>query len=133
MENIDIYDHATLLIRIRQLRADKKIQEEELKCRFSEFVDTLNPLAIVKGSLHDLASDKEIQFDLAKVALNMGSNLIIDQVFGKYRSIKGFFSSVLVENISNGFINSGAIKILSLFKKKKTVKEFHTSESQNLI
>lgn len=125
MENIDVYDHASLILRIKQLKTDKKTQEDELQIRFSEFMGTLNPLAIVKGSLRELAGDKEIQFDLAKVALNIGSNLIIDQVFGKYRSIKGFFSSVLFENISNSLINNSTVKIFSLFKKKKITDTIH--------
>ena len=119
MENIDIYDHASLVTQIQQLRTLKKIQEEELKNCFSEFVDSLNPVTLVKKSLHDLADNKEVQFDLAKVALNTASNLVIDSLFGKYKSIKGFLSAVMVEGVSNNFINNSSIKVLSFFKKKK--------------
>lgn len=119
MENTDIYDHATLIKHIHYLRDVKNVQEEELKSCFNGFVDSLNPVTLVKKSLHDLAENKEVQFDLTKVALNTASNLVIDQLFGKYRSIKGFLSSVMIEGVSNTFINGSSLKILSFFKKKK--------------
>lgn len=119
MDNTNITTHAALISRIRFLRAEKIRQEAELKQRFNDTLSLLNPVSIVKDSLHELAENKQVQFDVAKVALNMGTNLVIDQVFGKYRSIKGFLSSVLLEKMSDRFINTNTLKIFSIFGKKK--------------
>ena len=122
MKKIDIYDHATLIVHIQQVKIIKQQQEDELKTCFSDFVDTLNPMSIIKNSFHELVTDKEVLSDITKVALNMGSNLLIDQVFGKYRSIKGFLKSIVFEKISTAVINSNIIQLLpvaSLFKKKQ--------------
>ena len=91
MENSDISNHLELRIRISQLKAEQNIQKAALANMCKEFVSTLNPVTFVKSSLHTLATDKTVQFDLVKVGLNLGTNLIIDQTLGRYRSIKGFF------------------------------------------
>lgn len=119
VENTGINIHTELLMRIENLKVQKAIQEEGLKVILIELTEKINPISFVKDSLHELAVNREVQFDLAKVALNMGANLVIDQVLGKYRSIKGFFSSVLIEKFSTAFINSNASKIFSGFGKKK--------------
>lgn len=113
MENKKITTHAELCLQIMHLKAEKFKQEEELKHTFKEFVYTINPVNLVKNSLHDLAVDKEVQFDLAKVGLNMGANFLINQVLGKNRSIKGFLSSMLVEKFSSSYINNNVSKIIS--------------------
>jgi hypothetical protein len=113
MENTEISSHAELLMSIMHLKSEKFRQEEEIVYTFKELAYYLNPITMVRGSLHELAQNKEVQFDLAKVALNLGANLVIDQVFGKYRSIKGLFRSVLIETISTTFINNNVTKIIS--------------------
>lgn len=118
MENRKICTYDQLQIQIATLRNEKSYLEEDLKHSFFTFIATLNPLSFVKNSLHTLATDTEVQFDLAKVGLNIGANLIIGQVFGKYRSIKGFFRSVLAENVSSYFINSNAGKIVSVIGRQ---------------
>ena len=128
MDNSNIINHEALVLRIRFLRAEKSRQESEMKEKFHDLIYLLDPVSIVKGSLHELAENKQVQFDVAKVALNMGTNLVIDQVFGKYRSIKGFLSSVLLEKMSDRFINTNTLKIFSLFSKKKK----HSSEKESI-
>lgn len=114
MENSDISNHLELRIRISQLKAEQNIQKAALANMCKEFVSTLNPVTFVKSSLHTLATDKTVQFDLVKVGLNLGTNLIIDQTLGRYRSIKGFLSSVLLEKYSSSFINNNVSKIVSV-------------------
>ncbi len=117
MENKKILNHTELSMCIMQLKSDILLQEDELKHKFKEFLFTLNPISIVKDSIHQLARDKEVQFDLTKVGLNVGANFLIDQVLGRNRSIKGFLSSLLVEKFSNTFINKNASGIISGISK----------------
>ncbi|MGB4843171.1 MAG: hypothetical protein WBP16_01760 [Ferruginibacter sp.] len=109
--NSNITDHTTLTQRIVQLREDKKIQEEELKQSVNTALSTLNPLIMLKQSLHEFVQDKEVKSDIVKAGLNLGANLVIDKSLGKYKSIKGFLSSVLVESISTPLIYSGLAKL----------------------
>jgi hypothetical protein len=117
MENKDITTHAELKMQIMQLRAEKFQQEDDLRQRFREFVYTIHPLSMMKKSLHDMAVDREVQFDFAKVGLNMGANFIIEKVLGKNNSIKGFIGSILTEKLSGSFINNNLPKIMSGFNK----------------
>lgn len=114
MDNINITSYDDLVLHIMHLKVEQFKQEEELKHTFQDFISTLYPSSIVKATLHKLATDKEVQFDLTKVGLNMGTNLIIDQIFGKNRSIKGFLSSALIEKFTSSFINNNTSKIMSV-------------------
>jgi hypothetical protein len=113
MEDKLITSHTDLSLRIMHLKSEKFRQEEALKHDFQELLYTLNPVSVLKESLHDMAEEKEVQLDLVKVGLNMGANLIIDKVLGKNRSIKGFFSSLIVEKLAASFINKNSSKVLS--------------------
>jgi len=115
-KNSNITDHATLTERILQLREDKKIE-------FS----SLNPFNMLKQSLHEFVEDKDVKTDILKAGVNIGANLLIDKSLGKYRSIKGFLSSVLVESISTPFIYSGLSKLFPKHEDEETLEE----ESEN--
>ena len=122
MENSAFTTHAEILLRIAELKAEKLTREDYLKHTLNEFVYALNPVSIVKKSLHGFVTDKQVQVDLAKAGLNVGANFIIDQALGRYRSVRGFVSSVLVEKFSPAFINNNISKIfsgiISLVRKK---------------
>ncbi|MBL0309933.1 MAG: hypothetical protein IPP77_09725 [Bacteroidetes bacterium] len=130
MENPEIFNHADLMIRIAQLREKKVEQEEDLKLTFREFANTLNPVMIVKQSLHELATDTDVKVDVVKVGLNLGTSFLIDMVFGRNRSVKGFISSVILEKISTSLINNNVSKIISgvssLLDKNPKAKSNHT-------
>ncbi len=117
MENLKISNQSELQFRIMQLKSEKLSQEIELKVKVKEFVYTLSPVSIVKNSLRDLVSDKEVRFDMAKVGLNVGANFLIDKVVGRNRSIKGFLGSLLIEKVSSSFINNNTSFIVSVFSK----------------
>ena len=117
MENKEISNHAELVLRIMDLKVEKFSREEELKYAFKEFVSALNPISMVKESLHQLAADRDVKFDLAKVGLNLGADFIIDKVLGRNRSFKGFLSSVLFEKFSTLFLNNNISKIVSEISK----------------
>ena len=115
MESKKILNHNDLLCHIAKLKDDKICQEIELKIKLNEFVKGLNPVSMVKDSLHELAQNKEVRLDIAKVGLNVGANFLIDSVLGRSKSVKGFLSSMLMEKISSIVIDknaSGINKIL---------------------
>jgi len=126
-KNSNITDHATLTERILQLREDKKIEEEELKHSVNTAFSSLNPFNMLKQSLHEFVEDKDVKTDILKAGVNIGANLLIDKSLGKYRSIKGFLSSVLVESISTPFIYSGLSKLFPKHEDEETLEE----ESEN--
>ena len=117
MENKEISSHAELVLRIMDLKVEKFSREEDLKCTFKEFVSTLNPISMVKESLHQLATDRDVKFDLAKIGLNLGVDFIIDKVLGRNRTVKGFLSSVLIEKFSALLLNNNISKIVSEISK----------------
>ena len=117
MRNKEILNHVELSLRIMELKSEVLLQQDNLKYTFKGFLFTLNPISIVKESIHELAKDKEVQFDLTKVGLNLGADFLINQVLGRNRSIKGFLSSVLLEKLSNTFINKNASGIISGISK----------------
>ena len=117
MENKEISSHAELVLRIMDLKVEKFSREEDLKYTFKEFVSTLNPISMVKESLHQLATDRDVKFDLAKVGLNLGVDFIIDKVLGRNRTVKGFLSSVLIEKFSALLLNNNISKIVSEISK----------------
>ena len=112
-----IASYKELQQQIALTKAEKVLEELNVQYAFQEFVHTLNPVSIFKNSIHNLTQDKEVQVDLTKAALNVGANFIIDKSLGKFNSIKGFISSLVVENISKSFINNNSSKIISLIGK----------------
>lgn len=107
MENTVITNHAQLQLRIAELRMYKNIQEEELKLTLKEAFTTFNIISIFKSK------SEEQPIQLAKSAVNMTLDLIIDLVLGKHRSIKGFISSILVERFTTSFVDNNLINVIS--------------------
>ena len=124
MEYTAIHNHATLALRIMEMKAEKSRQEDDLKYTFREFAGTFSPLSMLKDSMKGLAKDKELQTDLLKAGLNLGTDFIIERVLGRNHSIKGFLSSILVEKFSTPFINSTVSKWMTgmgIRRERKTV------------
>lgn len=124
MENKVIINHVQLQLRIAELRMYKGIQEEELKISFRDAFATLNLISIFRNA----TVEQPIQ--LAKSAVNMTLDLIIDLVLGKHRSIKGFLSSILVERFTTTLVDNNLMTIISTvtglinrFKKRENDSE----------
>ena len=117
MENLKITNHSELQFRIMQLKSEKVSQEIEFKSKLKEFAYTISPISIVKSSIRDLVSDREVRFDIAKVGLNVGADFLIDKIVGRGRSIKGFLTSILVEKVSSTLINNNTSSIVSVISK----------------
>jgi len=108
----EISTHDDLKLRIEKVREAKEVQDMELKESFKELADALSPIQVAKSTLHEFVNDKEVQFDLVKGGLNLGADFIIEKVFDKQNSIKGFLSSVILEKISASFIQKNAPQIV---------------------
>ena len=112
MNHPQISNLADLELHVQHLKTQKRQQEVELKMTFNEVIEAINPISIAKQSLHELAGDLEVQFDVVKMGLNVGANLIIDKVLGKHQSVKGFLSSIVMEKLSTVVINNNATDIV---------------------
>ena len=123
MENCQNY--AQLLARIEYLKMAKIAQEVELKEAVKTYVQSLHPTEIIKQSIQSMTHDQGLKMDVTKLGLTVGANALIDQVLGRNRSIKGFLSALLLENMAAGAINRNASEIVAVFGrlfKKKTIK-----------
>lgn len=127
MEKAEVSIHQELVLLIQEVRVSKDHQEAELKASFQDLVHALSPLEVVKSSIHGLVNNKGIQFDLLKGGMNLGADFLIEKVFNKKGSIKGYLSSVLLEKVSSSLIQKHAgdmiVGIASVFKKKEKKEE----------
>lgn len=105
LQNVILLNHTDLLLQINLAKIQKQKQEQELKIHIKDFVETLNPVTVIKESLHSLVSDTGIRQDLTKTAVHFGANVLIDVVVGRYRSVKGFLGSIFLEKLADPFIN----------------------------
>ncbi|MHB1278130.1 MAG: hypothetical protein ACYC1Q_07010 [Bacteroidia bacterium] len=120
---MSLNNHEALLQEISNLRLKRELQEEELKDAWKTFADSMNPVAIVKDSLHKLTHDPEIKTELGSAAMHAGASLIIGKVLGKHRSIKGYIASVIVEKLYFSFVDSPVFRAIT--KNRKTEEEQH--------
>jgi len=113
MENKEISNYPELLLHIMHLKQEKFRQEDEIKYTIREIIFLFNPLSMVKKGIHDLAEDTQAKFDLAKVGLSMGINLLINRVMRNKGGIKGFIGKLLIEKFSSTFIGNKLSKVIS--------------------
>ena len=112
MENKEISNYPELLLHIMHLKQEKFRQEDEIKYTIREIIFLFNPLSMVKKGIHDLAEDTQAKFDLAKVGLSMGINLLINRVMRNKGGIKGFIGKLLIEKFSSTFIGNKLSKVI---------------------
>ena len=113
MENKEISNYPELLLHIMHLKQEKFRQEDEIKYTIRELIFLFNPLSMVKKGIHDLAEDSQAKFDLAKVGLSMGINLLINRIMHNKGGIKGFIGKMLIEKFSSTFIGNNISKVIS--------------------
>lgn len=105
MKNIERNYHLELTQRIKLLKLESQKQEEEIKVLFNEIKNDLNPITIVKESISKLRADNEIKIDLAKLAINVGTNYAIDKFFKKNKGIKYYLLSMFIYQFPNSIIS----------------------------
>ncbi len=116
---MSLNNYDDLLQEIAALRLESKIQEEALSVAWTNFASSVNPVDIVKDTLHKLTHDNEIQSDITKVAMHAGSSLLIGKILGKNRSIQGYFTSVIVEKLYFTALASPLFKSIFNLKQKE--------------
>lgn len=113
MESNDIINKSDLTTRLVQLQAEKLVLEQQIKGSVEDLIDSVSPARVVRNIVGGVLSDREIHHDLASFGLHMGANLITDQILGKNKSVKGYLSSTLVQQITASLIKNNMPTILS--------------------
>ncbi len=125
MEKVAVSTYEELKSLIGLVKESKDRQEMELKECFKGFAHALSPVEVVKSSLDKLVNDKEVQFDLVKGGLNLGTSYLINAVFNRKGTVKGFIGSTVMGKLTSTFIQANAgsiiVGITSLFKRKNQV------------
>lgn len=116
MENKSIVAYSELVVRINELKVQKKMRENELQITFNAVATSLNLGSVLNSLTHQ---DKPMEF--AKSGLKMALSLISGLLLGRHRSIKGYLSSMMVEKFTTLLVDNNLITIVagisSLFKK----------------
>ncbi len=113
MKSNDIISKSDLTTRMVQLQAEKQVLEQQMKGSLEDLVDSISPARAIRNIVGDVLSDKEIHHNLTSLGLHMGANLITYKVLGKNKSIKGYLSSALVQQITTTLINNNMPAILT--------------------
>lgn len=121
-----ITNHTQLKYTIMQVNAARAEQEDEIKYKLKEVYYSLQPATLIKKAVENVMHSPETQKSLAQVGIAMGTDFLISKFFKRGNSIKGFFSSMIVEKIADYALNSksdffqnGISKIGNLLKNFK--------------
>ncbi|MDO8899020.1 MAG: hypothetical protein Q7V19_15320 [Bacteroidales bacterium] len=129
----EIKDYASLQESIRLLKAQKLHQEAMLRAEITAIIDSVNPVEMVKDSLHNLVSDKSIQLDLVKMGLNLSAELLTARLFGRYRSIPVFLGMKVVQKVAGFFLKDKISKSDAVIIKLLSPGSASISEEENTI
>ena len=113
MKKKNISYQQLLAEQIDELKQERAGLEIKLKSAVAGIADRFSPASILKSSVKQLATDKEFRTDAAVSGLSLGVNFLIEKLLGRSKSIKGFLSSILVEDISGPLIKVMVKKILT--------------------
>lgn len=113
MESNELISMSDLTTRMLQLQSEKQVLEQQIKASVEDLVDSISPARAIRNIVGEVLSDKEIHHDLASFGLHMGANLITYKVLGKNKSIKGYLSSTLVQQITTSLIKNNMPTILT--------------------
>ena len=96
--------HLELKQKIKLLKLESHVQEDEIKLQFIEIIESIDPVVILKQSIVSLTSDNEIKIDIARLAINLGTNYAIDKILHKKKGVKDYIFSILKNRFSNSFV-----------------------------
>jgi hypothetical protein len=115
MSNSKISDVETLKLQISQLKAQKKGDEVELHQSFSQLTQLVfNPASNNANGEHSKKhKTKRNIINLSKIILNMGTDFLIEQTFGKRQKWGTFATSVGLKLLSTPMIHNGIIKLFT--------------------
>ena len=123
MKTNNITNHRELMIRIEQLKIESRQNEIELTNSVHEFVDGLNPVSIIKNSLHKLTHNDEIKKDAGSLGLNFGLDFLINKIFGRSKTLKGFVGTLFLKGVSGTILNTYSENIINYIKNIKFRKD----------
>ncbi len=129
----EITDYASLQESIRLLKAQKLQQEAMLRAEITAIINSVDPVEMVKESLHNLVSDKSIQLDLVKMGLNLSAELLTARLFGRYRSIPVFLGMKVVQKVAGFFLKDKISKSDAAIIKLLSPGSASISEEENII
>ncbi|MBN2807112.1 MAG: hypothetical protein JXR22_10680 [Prolixibacteraceae bacterium] len=99
---------------ISQLKAERAAQEEALTQSFNDLKQLIfYPAKNIKIYSNNLPSRKRELINLSKIVLNMGTDYILEQSFGKRQKLNDFLTAVMIELISIPLINRGITKLFT--------------------
>lgn len=113
MSNNQISGNESLTQQILQMKAERAQLEEGLNQSFGELTHVFFDSSDTKKEKNDEKDGKRILINFSKIALNMGTDYIIEQSFGKRKKFSDFLTSVMIELLSIPLINKGISKIFA--------------------
>jgi len=99
MEMTQISNYKELQTTIAALKARKMTQEKELKITLKEVMKEFDHMSIVKSYLHEMAENRQVQSDMVKIGLHVGTNILINVVTNKFIQVKSFFVRLIGQNV----------------------------------
>jgi hypothetical protein len=118
MENRIIADSESLTLKILQLKAERSAQEVEFNQHIKELTQLFNPALTVREERFEQQDRKRDLINLTKTILNMGTDYIVEQSFGRQQRFRAFLSSIMIELVSTPLINKNITKLFSGITKK---------------
>lgn len=115
MEPHSITNHQELQANITALKVQKLAQEESLKAEFIQIREFFKLDQLVQKTAN-LTPAKQTNSKFPKAGLNIGAELLIDQVWGKHNSLLSFLSAFAARRISAILINN--TKFIEYFTSK---------------
>jgi hypothetical protein len=114
MGKIEVTGNESLTEQISQLKAERADHEEAISKSFNDLKQLIfYPARSISADENGQRDGKRELINLSKVVLNMGTDYIIEQSFGKRQKLNDFFTSVMIELVSIPLISRGITKIFT--------------------
>jgi len=91
--------------RIMKLTYLKEEQELIIKRNVREIGYSMHPAVMLKSFIGKLTEDPETNQSLKTAGLNLGKDFLLNKLFGRGQSIKGFLTSVLIRKATDYVMN----------------------------
>ena len=121
MVSHSITNYKELQDNITTLKIQKLAQEESLKAEFNHFKKFIRLDELVEKTAN-LTPSQQTYGKIPKAGLNIGAELLIDQVWGRHHNILSFLTAFSARRISALLINKTRLienlsnKIIGIFK-----------------
>jgi hypothetical protein len=106
-----INNHTQLMRTIMQVNASRVQQEEDVKHKLKEIYYSLQPAELLRNALGS-EGNEPIKKNFAQSALSIGKNFLINKVFNRGNSVKGFLVSTALGKVADYAIGGKAKLII---------------------